>query len=83
MKVVTIVMCLLFAIPVLAQTSTVTGTVADSNGNAYFPGTVSAQVILVSGQPNPPGVPASGSIGPFPTTSGGNFSVSVARPAAR
>lgn len=64
----------------LAQTTTVTGTVVDPNGNPYFPGTVSAYIILNSGQALPPGVPASGSIGPFPTTAGGNFSVTVASP---
>ena len=76
-----LLLLLLMASPlaVFAQT-TVTGTVVDANGNAYFPGTVSAQIILASGQPIPPGVPASGSIGPFLTTSGGNFSVSVASP---
>jgi hypothetical protein len=63
-----------------AQTTAVTGTVADANGNAYFPGTVSAAIVLNSGQALPAGVPASGSIGPVATTSGGNFSVVVASP---
>lgn len=65
---------------VAAQTTTVTGTAADANGNAYFPGTVSAAIQLNSGQPLPAGVPASGSIGPFATTTGGAFSVTVASP---
>src|SRR5271170_3034063 len=63
----------------LAQT-TVTGTVVDANGNAYYPGTVSAYIVLPTGSPRPSGVPASGSIGPFRTTIGGNFSVVVASP---
>ena len=65
---------------IIAQTTTVTGAVTDANGNPYFPGTVSAYINLASGQPLPPGVPASGSIGPFPTTAGGNFVVVVASP---
>lgn len=68
------------AVTASAQTTTVTGVVVDPNGNAYFPGTVSAAIILNSGQPIPAGVPASGSIGPFNMTSGGNFSVIVASP---
>lgn len=63
-----------------AQTTTVTGTVADANGNPYFPGTVSAYIILNTGQALPPGVPASGSIGPFSTVAGGNFSIPVPSP---
>lgn len=63
-----------------AQTTTVTGVSVDANGNPYFPGTVSAVIVLNSGQVLPAGVPASGSIGPFPTTSGGNFSITVASP---
>lgn len=71
---------LAMAVSASAQTTTVTGVVVDPNGNAYFPGTVSAAIILNSGQPIPAGVPASGSIGPFAMTSGGNFSVTVASP---
>lgn len=68
------------AVPAFAQITTVSGTVVDVNGNAYFPGTVSASVSLGAGQALPAGVPASGSIGPFPTTVGGNFSVTVQSP---
>lgn len=73
---------LLLLIPALAQaqTTTVTGVVVDANGNAYFPGTVSAAISLNTGQALPAGVPASGSIGPFATTPNGNFSVTVASP---
>lgn len=74
------ILALLSALNTWAQTTTVTGTVADANANAYFPGTVSAFIQLNTGQPLPAGVPASGSIGPVATTSGGNFSVTVASP---
>lgn len=77
-----LLLLLLLLVPSLAlsQTTTVTGVVVDANGNPYFPGTISASVVLNTGQPTPAGVPASGSIGPFATTSGGNFSVTVASP---
>lgn len=71
---------LLFPVLASAQTTTVTGTAVDANGNAYFPGTVSAYIVLAAGQPLPAGVPASGSIGPNATTSGGNFSVVLTSP---
>jgi hypothetical protein len=75
-----LLLALLMPSLLLAQTTTVTGVVADANSNAYFPGTVSAFIVLATGQPIPSGVPASGSIGPNATTSGGNFSVTLASP---
>jgi hypothetical protein len=54
-----------------AQTTTVSGTVTDMNGNPYFPGTVAAALQFPSGS-NPSVNPSSG---PFPTTTGGNFSI--------
>jgi hypothetical protein len=59
----------------LAQTTTVTGVAVDANGNGYYPGTITADLQLATGQ-----APPSGSIivvGPTPTTFGGNFSVVV------
>lgn len=70
----------LSATAALAQTTVVSGTVADANQNAYFPGTVSAYIALASGQALPAGVPASGSLGPTPTTAGGVFSITVPSP---
>jgi len=62
-----------------AQTTTVTGTVKDANGNLYANGTVSAFLILGTGKPVPVG--ASLSSGPFPLTAAATFSVSLFSPA--
>src|SRR5204862_4718190 len=77
---ITVIAILLLAAGTWAQTTIVTGTAVDSNGNAYFPGTISAYIVLSTGQAPPPGVPASGSIGPFSTAAGGSFSISVPSP---
>lgn len=74
------VLVLLSAIGAGAQTTTVTAVVADANSNAYFPGTVSAFIVLNTGQPLPAG--ASLSTGPIASTSGGNFSIVVFSPAS-
>jgi hypothetical protein len=56
---------------VAAQTTTVIGTVTDKNSNPYYPGTVAAALQFPSGT-TPSVNPSSG---PFPTTTGGNFSI--------
>ena len=74
-----IALILASAIPVICQSSTtVTGTVIDSNGNPYANGTVSAFLILSVGQPVPPG--AIQSSGPYPISATGTFSFSIASP---
>jgi hypothetical protein len=61
----------------LAQTSTITATVVDPNGNAYANGTVSAFLQVATGQsPSIGGVPIrSLSSGPFNLNSSGFFSI--------
>lgn len=63
-----------------AQTTTVTGTVKDANGNPYAGGTISGFISSLAGRPVPAGVPASGSTGPFTIPSTGVFSISVPSP---
>jgi hypothetical protein len=79
-KILFVVLALLVPSLTFAQTTTVTGTVKDANGNLYASGTVSAFISVGTGQPLPAGVPASGSIGPFNLTVSGTFSVTVASP---
>ena len=72
------VLFLAVLLPVAARcqsTTTVNGQVQDANGNPYFPGTVSAQIVLNTGQAPPAG--AISTTGAIPTTSGGNFSISL------
>lgn len=66
--------------PAFAQTTTVTGTAQDPTATPYANGTVSATIILNTGQGIPAGVPASGSISPQSTSSTGTFSVVVPSP---
>lgn len=68
----------LVALALPAQSTIVTGTVADANGNPYANGTVSAAIQLASGQPLPPG--ALQSSGPFTMTGSGTFSISLIGP---
>lgn len=68
------------AVSAAAQTTTVTATVKDANGNVYANGTVNANVVVNSGQPIPAGVPASGSTGLQSLSAQGTFSIVVASP---
>lgn len=63
---------------VQAQTTTVSATVQDANGNAYVNGSVTAFLLLNSGQPIPAG--ARLSTGPSPLDITGSFSISLASP---
>lgn len=78
---VVLLLLVLFAPCAFGQsTTTVTGTnIQDGNSNPFFPGTVSATISLATGQPIPAGVPASGTL-VSATTSGGNFSLTLASP---
>jgi len=75
---------LLFALlltPSPPAPTTVTGVgVRDTNGNFYSNGTISAFIVLNSGQPLPAG--ATLSSGPFPLDSTASFSISVFGPAS-
>lgn len=70
-----VVLTLACSVGAWAQTTTVTGTVSDTNGNPYVNGTVSAQQIVVSGlNPGPPVNTTTNSLGAF--------SLSVSSPAS-
>lgn len=77
-KLLLIALLLLAPAIAYAQTTTVTGTVTDPNGNAYANGTVSAFLILPAGAPIPPG--ARQSSGPFSLSASGFFSITLASP---
>jgi hypothetical protein len=58
--------------------ATMTGTIVDANANAYFPGTISATLYGSNGLPYSGATPSvNPSTGPFATTAGGNFSITV------
>lgn len=71
---------LVLAIPSLAQTVNVTGTIIDANGNPYANGSVSVFLVTRSGVQYTyasTGLPANPSSGPFPTNSSGAFSIQI------
>lgn len=73
------ILLLLASTPLLAQTSTITATVADANGNRYANGTVSAFLQFATGQsPSIGGVPIrTFSSGPFSLDNTGFFSITL------